>query len=68
MILMLNNEIKIVIPDNLRIKIEEIINQEHDENEIKDFLLKYESDNMNQNNCYQNEVCYKCFYIFGWCL
>lgn len=67
---MLNNEIKIVIPDNLRIKIDEIINQERNENDIDIdyFLLKYESDNMNQNNCYQNEVYYKCFYIFELCL
>jgi len=63
-----DNKLKIVISDNLRNKISNIINQERDENEIQDILLEYEFNKINQNNCYQNEVCYKCFYIFNWCL
>ena len=62
------SKVKIVISDSLRNKISDIINQERDENEIKDILLQYEFNKMNQNNCYQNEVCYKCYYIFEWCL
>ena len=61
-----NNQIKIDIPDNLRIKIDGIIKKEHDDN-IDNYLANYNL-MKDQNICYNHDVCYKCFIMFGWCL
>ena len=57
---------KIDIPNNLKIKINEIKKQKQNENEFNQTLIEYQLRNAN-NICYNNECC-KCFNMFGWCL
>jgi hypothetical protein len=67
-----NNQIKIEIQDNFRMKIDKIINQERDD-DIDHYLANYNL-MKDQNICYNHDVyynhdvCYTCFNIFGRCL
>lgn len=55
---------KIELPNSLRLQIDKIKNQERNEDDINHYLINYEL-MKNQNNCYNNDVCYNCVYIFG---